>query len=297
MPFKYFCELLILSALWGASFLFMRTTTGEFGPVMLITLRTGIAAIALLPFFLYAKLQHQVKANWQAILFVGLTNTAIPFCLLSYSTFSLGAGYASILNATAPMFGAIVGFLWLKDNLTHIAIFGLILGFLGVVTLSFAKSAQGIEQIIPWLPIVSALCATFLYGLAACYTKKHLKGVNVLAVVTGSQCFSVLCLLPVSLFFWPENNPSINSWLQVLVLGLICTAVAYILYFRLIANVGAEKAITVAYLVPVFGVIWGMLFLQEKLTFIMWVGASMVLLGVALTTGLFKARFRPTIKL
>lgn len=294
MPFKYFCELLVLSALWGASFLFMRTTTGEFGPIMLITLRTGIAAMALLPFFLHAKLQHQIKAHWQAILFVGLTNTAIPFCLLSYSAFSLGAGYASILNATAPMFGAIVGFFWLKDNLPYLAIFGLALGFLGVVILSIAKSSHDIEQVTPWLPIVSALCATFLYGLAACYTKKHLKGVNVLAIVTGSQCFSVICLFPISLFFWPENTPSLESWWQVLALGLFCTAVAYILYFRLIANIGAEKAITVAYLVPVFGVIWGMVFLQEKLTFIMWIGASLVMLGVALTTGLFRKRVSPT---
>ena len=290
MPFKYFCELLLLSALWGASFLFMRTTTGEFGPIMLITLRTGIAAIALLPFFLYAKLQNQIKTHWKAILFVGLTNTAIPFCLLSYSAFSLGAGYASILNATAPMFGAVVGFFWLKDNLPRIAIFGLILGFFGVVTLSFAKGSQNIQQVTPWIPIVAALCATFLYGLAACYTKKYLRGVNVLAIVTGSQCFSVLCLLPISLFFWPANNPSIESWLQVLALGLFCTAIAYILYFRLIANVGVEKAITVAYLIPVFGVVWGMLFLQETLTLFMWIGASLVMLGVALTTGLFKNR-------
>jgi drug/metabolite transporter (DMT)-like permease len=296
MPIKYFFELLLLSALWGASFLFMRTTTGEFGPIMLITLRTGIAAIALLPFFLYAKLLDQVRANWQAILFVGLTNTAIPFCLLSYSAFILGAGYASILNATAPMFGAIVGYFWLKDNLSHIAIFGLVLGFFGVVTLSFAKSTQDSGQVMPWVPIILALCATFLYGLAACYTKKHLKGVNVLAIVTGSQAFSAMCLLPISVFFWPENNPSTESWMQVLALGLFCTAIAYILYFRLIANVGADKAITVAYLVPVFGVVWGIIFLQEKLSLMMWVGASLILLGVALSTGLFKTLLRQSNK-
>ncbi|MGS2719166.1 DMT family transporter [Paraglaciecola aestuariivivens] len=290
MPIKYFFELVILSALWGASFLFMRTTTGEFGPVMLITLRTGIAALALLPFFIYAKLMPQVLTHWRAIFFVGLTNTAIPFCLLSYSAFSLGAGYASILNATAPMFGAIVGYFWLKDNLPHIGIFGLIIGFIGVVVLSLAKNSGTIEAVNAWLPIVAALCATFLYGLAACYTKKYLKGVNALAIATGSQVFSVLSLFPLSLFFWPQSNPSLESWGQVLVLGLLCTAVAYILYFRLIANIGAEKAITVAYLIPVFGVLWGIVFLQESLTVLMWLGASFILLGVALTTGLIKSK-------
>jgi drug/metabolite transporter (DMT)-like permease len=292
MPLKYLFELLILAAIWGASFLFMRTTTGDFGPIMLITLRTGIAAMVLLPFFLYAKLQHQIKANWQAILFVGLTNTAIPFCLLSYSAYSLGAGYASILNATAPMFGAIVGFFWLKINLSRLSIFGLGVGFCGVVTLSLARSGQDITFDNLWLPIFTALSATFLYGLAACYTRKKLQGVDALAIATGSQCFSVLCLLPISLFFWPPSNPSLDSWLQVVALGVICTAVAYILYFRLIANVGAEKAITVAYLIPIFGVAWGMLFLQEQLTLIMWIGAGLVLVGVALTTGVVKRRFR-----
>ncbi|MGJ8681458.1 DMT family transporter [Paraglaciecola sp.] len=286
MPTKYFIELLILSALWGASFLFMRTTTGDFGPVMLVTLRTGIAALALLPFFIYKKLFPEFKRQWKPIFFLAIANTAVPFCLFSYSTYHLGAGYSSILNATAPMFGALVGFFWLKDNLSKIAIFGLFLGFMGVLLLSLSKIYDVVEVV--YLPILAALVATFGYGLSACFSKKYLTGISSLTVAAGSHYFSLLTLFPISLFFWPEANPSLNSWIQVVILGLFCTGIASIMYFRLIANIGAEKAITVAYLVPVFGVIWGIAFLQETMTLNMLLGACLVLVGVALTTGVIR---------
>ncbi|WP_158966350.1 DMT family transporter [Paraglaciecola sp. L3A3] len=294
MQFKYFLELLLLSAIWGLSFLFMRTTTGEFGPVMLVTVRTGIAALALLPFFLYKRLHLQFKSQWRAIFFVGLTNTAIPFCLFSYSTYHLGAGYASILNATAPMFGALVGFFWLKDNLAKIAIFGLVLGFCGVLLLSLSKTSEQVGNV--FFPTLAALGATFFYGLAACYSKRYLRGVSSLTIAAGSQYCALLVLFPISLFYLPAVNPSTESWLQVLALGLFCTALAYIMYFRLIANVGAERAITVAYLVPVFGVIWGVVFLNETVTLSMSVGTSLVLFGVALTTGVLRFTKRNTHK-
>lgn len=288
MPFKYFVELLLLSAIWGASFLFMRTTSADFGPIMLITLRTGIAAVVLIPFLLYKKQTQIIFRYWLPILLVAVTNTAIPFCLFAYSTLYLGAGFASVLNATAPMFAALVGFYWLKDKLNLLAVVGLFIGFIGVLLLSLARENANFATSV--LPILAALCATLLYGVAACLTKRYLQGVNSLAIATGSQCFAVLLLAPLSLFYWPVSMPSIQSWWQVLALGVVCTAIAYILYFRLIANVGAAKAITVAYLVPVFGIVWGMAFLNEHLTPGMWLGAALVLVGVALTTNLFKRR-------
>lgn len=288
MPVKYLLELVLLASVWGASFIFMRTTTPEFGPIMLITLRTGIAAVFLLPFLIKAKLLSQLRIHWQPILVIGLINTAVPFCLLSYSTLYLGAGYASVLNATAPMFGAIIGFFWLKDYLSNIAIFGLFVGFCGVLLLSIARDVAFSATSL--LPVIAALLATFFYGAAACYAKKHLVGIQALAVATGSQCFAFLCLAPLSLAFWPEKMPGLHSWLQVVVLGVVCTAFAYILYFRLIANVGSAKAISVAYLVPVFGLLWGIVFLDEHLSPGMWAGASLVILGVAMTTGLFRRK-------
>jgi drug/metabolite transporter (DMT)-like permease len=294
LPIKYALELVLLSAIWGASFLFMRTTTGEFGSILLITLRTGIAALVLLPFLLYQNKLQLFITHWRVIFVVGLTNTAIPFCLFSYSTFHLGAGYSSVLNATAPMFSGIVAFLWLKESLHRLAIIGLFVGFCGVIVLSFAR--QHLEMGSSLLPIVAALVATFLYGIAACTAKRYLTGVNALAIATGSQCFAFLSLLPLSIFFLPPVMPSSESWWQVLILGLVCTAFAYILYFRLMSNVGVTKTITVAYLVPVFGVLWGIVFLNESVTMSMLTGASLILMGVALTTGLLKRKKVPLIK-
>ncbi|MGO4891172.1 DMT family transporter [Flavobacterium sp. W21_SRS_FM6] len=289
MPVKFAFELVFLAAIWGASFLFMRTTSAEFGPVLLITLRTGIAALVLLPVLLAKRQLNTVVKNWRIISVIGLTNTAIPFCLFSYSTLYLGAGYASVLNATAPMFGALIAFYWLKDRLLRIAVVGLVIGFVGVVVLSLSRQHSGTAT--AWLPILAALAATSLYGLAACVAKRYLQGVNALAITTGSQVVAAITLAPLSLFFWPNEMPSSNSWWQVVALGVLCTALAYILYFRLIANIGSAKAITVAYLVPVFGVLWGIIFLAERLNLGMWIGASLILLGVALTSGLF-TRFR-----
>jgi drug/metabolite transporter (DMT)-like permease len=147
--------------------------------------------------------------HWRTITVIGLTNTAIPFCLFSYRTLYLGAGYASVLNATAPMFGALIGFFWLKDKLLPVAIVGFVIGFIGVLVLSLSR--QHTEIANNWLPISAALAATFLYGLAACYSKRYLQGVNALAIATGSQLVATLTLAPLSLFFWPATMPSIES--------------------------------------------------------------------------------------
>lgn len=283
-------ELILLGAIWGASFLFMRSATPEFGAISLVALRAGIAALCLLPLLLMSKKLHVVKKHWKAIFFVGITNTAIPFCLFSYSTVLLGAGLASILNATAPMFGAIVAYLWLKQNLSTTAVIGLVIGFFGVVVISALRT--GIELSLALLPVLAALGATCLYGIAACYTKQYLSGVSTMAIAAGSQVFAALVLIPLAVINWPETNPSYEAWLQVVALGVFCTGFAYVLYFRLIANVGAAKAISVAYLIPVFGVCWGVVFLDEIVTPLMIVGAALILLGVSLTTGVIKWRNR-----
>lgn len=281
-------ELLLLSAIWGASFLFMRTATPEFGAIGLVFVRTLIAALVLFPLLLMARKLTALRQYWPHLLFVGLVNTAIPFTLFSYATVELGAGFGSILNATAPMFGALVAYLWLRESLSPLAVLGIFLGFAGVVLMSTDRSGSNLQSAI--LPIAAALMATFSYGLAASYTKRFLSGVSVLAVATGSQWFAALSVAPLAALTWPSIMPSMDAWLQVIALGVMCTGVAYILYFRLIENIGAAKAITVAYLIPVFGVAWGIIFLGEVLTPPMLAGASLILLGVAMTTGLIRRK-------
>ncbi|MCC2617123.1 DMT family transporter [Aestuariibacter halophilus] len=280
--------LVVLAAMWGASFLFMRTATPEFGAIALVAVRTGIAAMCLIPIMMMRRKWPDFVLYWRPILFVGVVNTAIPFCLFSYATVHLGAGFGAILNATAPMFGALMAVVWLHDKLGISGVLGLIVGFIGVVVVSSLRVDEG--AISGLLPIAAALCATTSYGIAACYTKKRLAGVSTLAIATGSQIMAALVLAPLAAMTWPQTLPSASAWTQVAVLGVACTGLAYLLYFRLIENVGAAKAMTVGYLVTVFGVLWGILFLDEVLYPRLIVGAALIIIGVSMTTGWLRWR-------
>lgn len=276
-------KLLLLGAIWGSSFLFMREATPEFGVYALVEIRTVLATLFLLPFVLLRNQWRDVFDRWHHIAFIGLVNTAIPFCLFNYSSLHLEAGYNSILNATAPMFGAIIAFVWLSDKLSKTAMVGLLVGFFGVTQLSFAKVSQGE---VSFLPIATALLATFCYGIAASYMKRFMQDAKPLAVAAGSQLFASIVLLPLAFLTWPQTPPSDNAWYQAIALAIFCTGVAYILYFDLIATIGPARAITVAYLVPLFGVIWGAIFLSERLSVPVLMGGVCILLGVAMTNGL-----------
>lgn len=288
-------ELVTLAALWGASFMFMRVGSPEFGPFLFTALRTGIAALFL--YFCLIKYQqtNALAGRWRQIFVVGALNTAIPFALFGYATLTLTAGTTSVINATTPMFGAIVAYFWLKDKLTLSATIGLIIGFIGVYllvseNLHFDDSAGQNNSTNALVPTLAALLAAMCYGISANYTKKHFTGIKPLALAAGSQISATVILLPISLFFIPETMPSSAAIGSVLLIGTICTGVAYILFFRLIAQLGPAKAISVTYLIPAFGILWGAIFLNEKISLTMLLGGVVILIGVALTTGVIKRR-------
>ncbi|MGB1262404.1 MAG: DMT family transporter [Cognaticolwellia sp.] len=289
-------ELLALAAIWGASFMFMRIGAPEFGPILFTTLRTGIAAIFLFTCLALYKQTSALKGHWREIFVVGTLNTAIPFALFGFATLTLTAGTTSVLNATAPMFGAIVGYVWLKDKLSVSATFGLLIGFVGVYLLvsknlhiSSAPTEQ--SQISNTLiSTLAALLASLCYGISANYTKQYLTGVKPLVLAAGSQISATALLLPVTLFFIPDTLPSENALWSALFIGVICTGFAYILFFRLIAALGPAKAISVTYLIPAFGILWGALFLGETISLTMLIGGGVILLGVALTTGVLNRK-------
>lgn len=288
MGVRDIAALLLLASIWGGSFIFMRVAAPEFGIYVLVAIRTLLATAVLLPILMVAGGLKDIYRHWLAIALVGLANTAVPFVLFNYSSLHLEAGVNAILNATAPMFGALVAWLWLGDKLTPASIGGLAVGFVGVMVISQQKVGEGD---ISFVPILTALLATTCYGIAASMMKKWLQGVRPLVVATGSQALASIMLAPFALATLPNTMPSTAAWINAIALAILGTAIAYILYFKLIASVGPAKAISVAYMVPLFGIIWGVLFLQEHLSLQTIVGGIMILTGVALTTGVI-GRFK-----
>ena len=286
MRLRDLVDLLLLAALWGGSFLFMRIGAKPFGAIAMAGLRTGIAALVLVALLSARGRSADMRVAPGAMLIMGLLNSAIPFALFGFASLSLKAGFSAILNATAPFWGALVAFAWLGERMTRLRVFGLLVGFSGVVVLVWGRLDFGAGGAGP--AIVAALSATLLYGIAANYAKRSLTGIGPLANATGSQLAAALVLLPFTLAYWPAEMPGILAWLAVIAMAVLSTALAYVIYFRLIANVGATRAITVTFLIPVTGMLWGWLFLDEAVTWNMAAGALVILLGTALTTGLIR---------
>ena len=289
MPMKYLFELLGLAAIWGSSFMLMRITVPEFGVWAVVVLRACLASLVLLPFVLKKDQLLDILRHWVPITVVGLSNTAIPFSLFAFGSKYLPSGLLALLNGTAPLFAALIAWLWLRDRMTHLAKLGFLFGFLGVYFISYESlSLDGVTM----LPVLACLGATLGYGFAVCYIKKYLADAKPLVVAFGSQVVSTILLLPLALMIPLPGEPSLQGWLAVLFLAIVCTGIAYMIYFRLIVNIGVAKAIYVGYLVPLFGIIWGMIFLGETISGYMIVGGLTIVLGVALTSGFSVQKLR-----
>lgn len=281
-----FADLTLLAALWGGSFLFMRYATPAFGALPLMWLRVTIATACLLPLLIWRGQVGALRARIGVVTVMGLFNSAIPFVLIAWATLSITAGLASILNATVPIMTALIGALWLRDRLGAGRLAGLVIGMAGVVLLA-ADKADFKPGGSGWA-LLAMVAATACYGFAANVTKRYLTGVPPMVNAAGSQTVSAVALTPFALWAWPAQTPAPLAWGAAVVLGIGCTAVAYVLFFRLIERIGASRAVTVTFLVPVFGTLWGALFLGETVTGTMLVGGAVVLLGTGLSTGVIR---------
>jgi drug/metabolite transporter (DMT)-like permease len=273
-------DLVLLGALWGAAFLFTRIAVPEFGPIPLILVRVGVAAVVLVALLTVRGGIRGLAGHARALVVLGAMNTAVPFSLFAFATLTLPAGLSSVLNATVPLFGAVTGVVWLGERLAAGRVAGLLTGFAGVLVLAWPRLSVGGEG----LAVLAALAATVLYALSAHYARRHLAGVAPLAVSTGSLIAATGLTAPLGVASWPATPPSALAWACAVALGIGCTALAYLLYFRLIARTGAVTALAVTYLIPVFGVTWGAIFLAERLPASAFAGGLLVLAGVALTT-------------
>ena len=285
-------EFILLAAIWGSSFLFMKIGARQWGALPTAGLRVAIGALCLLPFMLLKGHAAAFRRHWKITFFVGVLNAAIPFALFTYALLTISTGLSAILNATVPMFGALIAWLWLKDRPSNLRILGLILGFAGVAMLawdrvSLGAAGTGHGEVVA---ILACLFACTCYGLAASITKRTMQGVPSLVSATGSLIGAALFLLPLTVHYWPGETPGAPAWIAILVLGAVCSGLAYVLYFRLIEKAGPSKALSVTFAIPVFAVFYGTLFLGEAVTLWMFFCAAVIVLGVSLSTGIVQKR-------
>lgn len=278
-------DMLLIGAIWGGAFPMLRVAAPAFGPVALIGVRVAVAAIVLLA-LLRARGRLLEKAG--PLFVLSMLNTAVPFTLFAYATLGVSAGTASLLNATTPMFGAMLAFFWLGERLSGLQVLGIALGFGGIA--SIVWNEIGTHADASALAVAAGLVGAALYGAAASYARRRLDGVDPMVVATGCVCGAALVMVPAAALTWPGAMPGALAWASAVGLGVLCTALAYVLYFRLLPRIGAARAVTVTFLIPVFGILWGAALLGEPLTLALLAGAAVVLLGTGLAMGLVGRR-------
>jgi drug/metabolite transporter (DMT)-like permease len=270
-------RLLSLAAIWGASFLFMRILAPVLGALWTAEIRVALAGAAMLLFMLASGRAMQFGSNWKHYLVVGTLNSAVPFALFSYAALTLPAGYLAILNSTSPLWGALIGAIVFGEKFSVRKIAGLVIGIAGVAFLVRLGPAQFTSEVL--VAVLAGVVAALCYGVAAIYSKRKSSHIASPLMATGSQVGAMLVLLP----FVPlspiggEVTPFII--VNACALALVCTAVAYFIYFRLIADLGATKALTVTFLIPLFALLWGALFLQETVDLNTLIGCALVVLA------------------
>lgn len=283
-------EFVLLAALWGSSFLFTRLAIQDFGPVPTAGLRVVIAAVLLLPLLLWRGLGGQLLANATPVLVVGGLNSALPFLCFAYALQYITTGLSAILNATVPLFGALVAWVWLQDRPTRTRALGLLVGFAGVALLAWDKASfkPDASGVVSGWAVLACLLATACYGLAASFTKLRLAGLPSLVTATGSQISASLWLLLPTWWFWPTHAVGNTAWWAIAVLGAVCTGLAYVLYFRLLEAMGPARALTVTFLIPVFALVYGVALLGEQVTLWMLLCGAVIFAGTALSAGLVR---------
>ncbi len=271
-------ELLALGAIWGASFLFMRIAAKDFGAFALVEVRLALGGLILSP-FLWRERKRITGKLWWKIAGIGAINSAVPFTLFAWAAQRAPAGIGAISNATAAMFTALIAFLYFGERINTRRAIGLAAGFIGVVVLASGKTSGASV----WPAALAGTFAAFLYGIGANLLRKHLSGIPAGANASATLLCAAVLLSPFAIATWPDHAVPTLSWASAIMLGVLCTGIAYMLYYRLIYRIGAPRASTVTYLVPLFGVLWAWLLLDEPVTFSMALACALILGSVALS--------------
>ena len=283
-------RLLLLAAIWGASYLFMRIAVPHVGAEWMVEGRTLAGGLVMAAFLALSGTSPAVARHWRGYLVLGALAVALPFWLIGTAVKTIDASTAAILNATSPIFSAIVAAFWIRERLTVEKVAGIAISIAGIAILVgwTPRPMTGAELLACSLSLAACAC----YGAASVYTKVRLKDAPPAALSTASCLVGAAVMAPFTPWAGLAAPVPASAWAAILVLGIVCTGFAFILYYRLIADLGPVRATTVTLLIPVFGILWGVLFLGEPLTPGRIAGAATVLLGCALALGLLRIPFR-----
>jgi drug/metabolite transporter (DMT)-like permease len=271
-------ELGVLGAIWGGSFLFMRVAAKDFGPAPLVEVRLALGALILAPFLWRDRAAFPLRL-WPKLALIGAINSAIPFVLFAWGAERAPAGIGAITNSMAVLFTALVGFLFFGERIGTRRALALLAGFVGVVVLASGRTAGASVG----LAATSGAIAAFCYGIGVNLVRRHLVGMPPAATSAATLGCAALLTLPFAIAQWPSHAIPTNSWLAVSALGVLCTGLAFVFYYRLISLIGAARAVTVTYLVPLFAVLWAWIALGEQPTWTMAAAGAIILGSVAIS--------------
>jgi len=275
MELKNWILLILLGSVWGSAFMFIKISADDFGPILLVNLRLLLAGALFLPFLLQKKYLAYFKSHFPGIFILAIFSNAFPFTMFSYASLGATSNMLGILNGTTAFMTMVVAYFWLKESITPKQIFGIILGFLGILVL--VNPANGSATLgASGFALVGALS----YSFSGVYIQKYQLNANKFVLIGWAMLFGGLILTPLSFFNLPDQMPDNNAIAALLWLGIVSTGIAYLGYIRLIEQIGAVRTSTVTYLLPVFSIIWGSIFLQEKITWIIFGGFIFVMIGM-----------------
>jgi drug/metabolite transporter (DMT)-like permease len=277
-------QLVLLSCLWGGAYLFMRASAPAFGALPMIFLRMALASLlVLLPLTAWRGGFPALRRHWREVTVFGVAFTAVPFVGLGWAALSISAGTMAVLQSSAPVFAAIVAALWLREPIGPSRALGLVVGLAGVALLVW--DTIGVRE-SAGLAIVATLAVTVLWGVSSNWARVRLAGVDALTLTTGSLGTAAIVLAPFAWATWPAHDPGAKAWAEVAFLGIASSGLGFLLYFRLLGQIGAVRATSVTFLNPVVAMGSAALYLGEPITARMVAGGAVILAGTALTLGL-----------
>ncbi|CCP10639.1 Uncharacterized transporter yoaV [Stenotrophomonas maltophilia SKK35] len=271
-------ELTLLGAIWGCSFLFMRVAVPSFGPFALVEVRLVLGALVLLPFLWRARAQFPSR-RWLWLAPIGLINSALPFVLFAYAAEQAPAAIGAICNAMTVLFAALIAFLFFGEKIGMRRAGALLVGFAGVVVLATAK----VSGLSIGTAVIAGAAASLLYGLGVNLVKRHMTGLPSAAAAAATLSCASLWMLPMAVSHWPQAAIPLKAWGAAIALGVACTGLAFLMFYRLIGRIGPSRASTVTYLIPLFGAAFAWLFLGEAVTVQMLIAGALILGSVAVS--------------